>query len=276
MVGNIYNFSVLMSVYEKDNPLWLKEAIESIINQTVKPSEIIVAIDGQIPAKILNILKYYESNIKFFKNIYIPKNKGRGCALQQVLPLCSYELIAIMDADDINLPNRFETLLSAFNKYTDLSVVGGYIQEIDCNTKKNIAIRKVPLNDKQIKQFAKTRSPFNHVTVMFKKNDILKAGNYQSFYCLEDYYLWIRMIANNFTMINIPQVLVNVRIDKQMFKRRGGYKYFKNNKILSKEMLKLGIINYPFYIFNITIRFIIQVLMPNKLREFFYRGILRR
>jgi len=273
MLDNIYNFSVLMSVYEKDNPLWLKEAIESVINQTIKPSQIVLVIDGHIDEELEDVISSFTDKLDTFR---LKKNSGLGIALKKGLEICKYQLVARMDSDDISLSNRFELQLDIFKQNPDLSIVGGYIQEIDCNTKKNIAIRKVPLNDTKIKQFAKIRSPFNHVTVMFKKDDILKTGNYQSFYCLEDYYLWIRMIANNFKMINIPQILVNVRIDKQMFTRRSGYKYFLNNKNLSKEMLKLKIINYPFYIFNIIIRFTTQVLMPNKLREFFYRGILRR
>lgn len=269
-------FSVLMSVYAKDNPQWLREAVESVINQTVKPSQIVLVADGPVGPDIEKIIFDYEQNsVLEFKVLRLTQNSGLGIALQKGLEICRYPLVARMDSDDISMPNRFELQLNIFKDNKDLSMVGGYIQEIDCCSKMKVAVRKVPLDFNKIKKFIKTRSPFNHVTVMFKKEDVLKSGSYQSFYCLEDYYLWIRMLSNNLKMINIRQILVNVRIDKQMFSRRGGYKYFLNNKVLAEEMLKLKIINYPFYIFNISVRFVTQVLMPNQLRRFFYKKILR-
>lgn len=180
-----------------------------------------------------------------------------------------------MDSDDISLPNRFELQLKEFENNLNLTIVGGYIQEFDSQTNEKTSIRKVPLEDKQIKQYLKTRSPFNHVTVMFKKEDILKVGNYQTFYQMEDYYLWARLINANFQTKNIPHLLVDVRVDTNMFNRRGGYKYFKSNKEVSKQMLKMKIINYPYYLFNITVRFITQVLMPNNIRTMFYKKFLR-
>ena len=83
------------------------------------------------------------------------------------------------------------------------------------------------------------------------------------------------MVKEKFQMKNISIILVNVRIDKSMFERRGGYKYFQSNKEISKQMLKMKIINYPYYLFNVTIRFITQVLMPNSIRTFFYKKVLR-
>ena len=268
-------FSVLMSVYHKDNPQWLKQAIDSVLNNTVKPNEIVVAIDGPIGNELKKILQEYEKNIPNFRNVFLPENKGRGEALNKVLPMCKYDLVALMDADDINLPMRFELQLKEFEKNPSLTIVGGYIQEFDSQTNEKTSIRKVPLEDKQIKQYVKTRSPFNQVTVMLKKDDTLSVGGYQAFYTLEDYYLWTRLVKANFKMKNISEILVNVRIDKNMFARRGGYKYFKFNKEISKQMLKMGIINYPYYLFNISVRFITQVLMPNRIRALFYKKFLR-
>lgn len=268
-------FSVLMSVYHKDNPQWLKQAIDSVLNNTVKPNEIVVAVDGPIGTNLNNILTEYEKKIPNFHNIFLLENKGRGEALNKVLPMCKYDLVALMDADDISLPNRFELQLKEFENNQNLTIVGGYIQEFDSQTNEKTSIRKVPLKDVQIKQYVKTRSPFNNVTVMFKKEDVLKVGNYQSFYQMEDYYLWVRLVKANYQMKNVSEIFVNVRIDSNMFARRGGYKYFKSNKMFLKEMLKMKLINYPYYLFNISVRFITQVLMPNSVRTLFYKKVLR-
>ncbi len=265
-------FSVLMSVYYKDNPVWLKQAVDSVLNNTIKPNQIVVVIDGQIPNELEQVITEYKESLDILR---LEKNSGLGAALQQGLLKCKYPLVARMDSDDISLSDRFEKQLREFENNSNLTIVGGYIQEFDSQTNKEISIRKVPLEDKQIKKFIKTRSPFNHVTVMFKKEDVLKVGNYQPFYQMEDYFLWTRLVKEKFQMKNISIILVNVRIDKSMFERRGGYKYFQSNKEISKQMLKMKIINYPYYLFNVTIRFITQVLMPNSIRTFFYKKVLR-
>lgn len=266
------SFSVLMSVYYKDNPIWLKQAVDSVLNNTVKPDQIVMVVDGQISPESEQVLTEYKDNLDILR---IEKNSGLGIALQQGLLKCKYPLVARMDSDDISLSNRFELQLKEFEKEPNLTIVGGYIQEFDSQTGEKSSVRKVPLEDKQIKKYLKFRSPFNHVTVMFKKEDVLKAGSYQPFYQMEDYYLWIRLVKENYQMKNIPIELVNVRIDTNMFFRRGGYNYFKSNKKISKEMLKMKIINYPHYLFNITIRFTTQVLMPNSIRALFYKKVLR-
>ncbi|WP_413854629.1 glycosyltransferase [Candidatus Ruminimicrobium bovinum] len=266
------NFSVLMSAYYKDNPQWLKQAIDSVLNNTVKPSQIVLVVDGQIPNELEQVINEYRDSLDILR---LEKNSGLGIALQQGLLKCKYPLVARMDSDDISLPNRFELQLKEFENNPNLTIVGGYIQEFDSQTNEKTSIRKVPLEDMQIKQYLKIRSPFNHPTVMFKKEDILKAGNYQTFYQMEDYYLWARLVKANYQMKNIPEILLNFRTDKNMFARRGSYKYFKSNKEVSKQMLKMKIINYPYYLFNITVRFITQVLMPNNIRTLFYKKVLR-
>ncbi len=266
------DFSVLMSVYHKDNPQWLKQAIDSVLNNTIKPNQIVLVVDGPIPKELEHVLIEYKDNLDILR---LEQNSGLGIALQQGLLKCKYPLVARMDSDDISLPNRFELQLKEFENNPNLTIVGGYIQEFDSQTNEKTSIRKVPLEDKKIKQYIKTRSPFNHVTVMFKKEDILKVGNYQTFYQIEDYYLWVRLVKANYQIKNIPETLVNVRINTKMFARRGGYKYFKSNKELSKQMLKMKIINYPYYLFNISVRFITQVLMPNSIRTLFYKKVLR-
>lgn len=268
----LVQFSVLMSVYYKDNPQWLKQAVESVLNNTVKPNQIVLVVDGQIPNELEQILTQYQQHLDILR---LEKNSGLGIALQQGLLKCKYPLVARMDSDDISLPRRFELQLKEFENNPNLTIVGGYIQEFDSQTNEQTSIRKVPLEDNKIKQYVKTRSPFNHPSVMLKKDDILNVGNYQTFYQMEDYYLWARLVKANFQMKNIPEILLNFRTDKNMFARRGSYKYFKSNKEVSKQMLKMKIINYPYYLFNITVRFITQVLMPNNIRTLFYKKVLR-
>ena len=265
-------FSVLMSVYKKDNSVWLKEAIESIFAQTRKPKEFVVVCDGPLTDNLEAVLTEYKGKITLHR---LEQNSGLGEALRQGVEKCSCEIIARMDSDDISLPDRFEKQLDYFEKHPDTAVLGGWIQEIDGETLQPVAVREVPLTDKEIKKYIKTRSPFNHATVMFKKKAVLEAGNYQPFHLIEDYYLWARISAKGYKFANLPDILLNVRVDKAMYGRRGGLKYFKSNYAMSKKLYELGLISCPTHLFNTAVRFCVQVLMPNSVRGYFYRKVLR-
>lgn len=274
-INNKVKFSALVSVYKNDKVDYLKEAIESVLSQTVRPDEIIVAVDGPVSSSLKLLLETYASKNSFFINIFLPENIGRGAALNRVLPMCKYDYIAIVDADDINLPNRFELLLEAINKQKDLAVVGSQVEEVNANTLEHINYKKVPLSKEAIYNYTKKRSPFNQPSVIFNKNAVLEVGGYLHMHLSEDYYLWLRLVAAGYNMCNLPEILVKMRTDENLFARRGGYKYFKSNRLMQKKIHKAGMINYPTYILNITSRFLVQVLFPNKLRVLFYKKFLR-
>ena len=266
------DFSVLMSVYCKDSQEWLRKAIESIISQTAKPKEIIIVCDGPLTSELDKVL--LEKN-NYIKTHRLEKNMGLGEALRQGLEQCSCGLVARMDSDDISVPDRFEKQLAFFEKNPGLAAAGGFIEEFDSQTLKPVSIRKVPLTEAEIRKFLKSRNPMNHVSVMFRKDAVMKVGGYKTFPLLEDYYLWARMAAMGLMLMNQPDILVKVRVDANMYGRRGGFKYFKSNLALSRKLKELGLITLPEHIFNACVRFCVQVLMPEQLRSFFYKKALR-
>ncbi len=269
-------FSVAISVYKNDKADYFDRALESITDlQTVKPSEIVLVVDGPIDEQLNNIIKKYESKYPGFKSIRLAQNAGLGNALKTAVENCSYELIARMDSDDISMPTRFEEQLNAFNSNPDLDIVGGDISEFIDSEDNIVAYRRVPKEDSEIKEYIKTRCPLNHVTVMYKKTSVEKAGGYQDLFWNEDYYLWIRMMINNAKFANTGTELVNVRTGADMYARRGGKKYFKSEKYLQKYMLKHKIIGYPTYISNVAKRFIVQRCLPNGLRGWVFRKFAR-
>lgn len=268
-------FSVSMCVYKNDNPNNFREALESIINQSKKPDEIILVVDGPITEELNKVIKTYE-NIENFRVIRLEKNVGHGYARRIGLENCTHKLVALMDADDISVFDRFEKQLRCFEEDKDLSIVGGNIKEFIDDIDNIVGIREVPSTDIDIKKYLKKRCPFNQVTVMFKKSDVESAGGYIDWYCNEDYYLWIRMAQNNFKFKNIKDNLVFVRVGKEMYQRRGGFKYFKSEKKLQMYMLSNNVINIFTYIKNVTLRFILQVLMPNKVRGFIFKKFARK
>ena len=269
-----YRFSVSMCVYGGDNANWLQLAIDSVMNQTVQPDEIVIVVDGPVPNCINDVLLEYSLN-KLFKIIRLEENQGHGIARKICLENCSNNLVAVMDADDISVCDRFEKQLLIFKNNSSVDVVGGAIAEFDGLADNVVGKRVVPVEDFHIKEYMKKRCPMNLVTVMFKKDSVNKVGGFIDWYCEEDYYLWIRMALANMKFANTSDVLVRVRVGKDMYHRRGGIKYFSSEVKLQIFMLANNIIGIGRFCINFAERLILQVLMPNKARGFFYQKFAR-
>lgn len=270
------DFSVAISVYKNDKSRDFNRALESITSlQTVKPAEIVLIIDGPVPEEINEVIAKYESLYPIFNTIRLSENRGLGNALKIAVETAKCELIARMDSDDIAMPNRFEEQLKMFAEDAQLDIVGGDISEFIGEEDNVVSYRKVPMTDAEIKSYMKVRCPFNHVTVMYKKNAVVKAGGYLDLFWNEDYYLWIRMQLSGAKFANTGTTLVNVRTGANMYARRGGKKYFESEKYLQKYMLKHKIIGRGTYCMNVIKRWIVQVALPNSIRGWVFRAFAR-
>ena len=267
-------FSVCLCVYHGDDPAWLRAAVDSTRNQTASPDQIVLVVDGPVPKELDTVIREYESEA-VFTVLRLPENKGMGNARKIGLENCAYDLVAMMDADDICAPDRFERQLAAFEQDEELSIVGGQISEFTDRPQNIIGYREVPLTNEDIKEYLKTRCPFNHVSVMLKISDIMKVGGYMDWYFNEDYYLWIRMHLAGMKFANVPQTLVNVRVGEDMYMRRGGWKYFSSELGLQKLMRRHRIIGLPTYLINVAKRVVVQLLLPNKLRGWVFKKFAR-
>lgn len=268
-------FSVSMCVYGGDNPEWFVTAVNSILNQTRKPDEVVLVVDGPVPQELDDIIKKFSEN-PIFNIIRLEVNKGHGEARRTGLGNCANELVALMDADDISAPDRFEKQLALFEKNPILTIAGGSITEFVGNPENIVGIRTAETEDSAIKTDMKKRCPMNQMTVMFRKSDVEKVGGYVDWYCDEDYYLWLRLYLAGAKFANLPDHLVNVRVGKEMYQRRGGKKYFLSEAKLQKYMLDNKVIGFGTFIINITKRLIVQVLMPNKLRSWVFKKFARK
>ena len=272
-------FSVAMCVYGKDNPDWFDIALNSIIDQTVKPNEIVLVVDGPVPKAIDDVIEKYKSicaeggvQLRVIRSL---KNRGLGTALRVAVKECSNELIARMDSDDISVPTRFEEQLRYFTQHPKTDIVGGNIAEFIGDESNVVGNRVVPTMNNEIREYMKTRCPFNHMSVMYKKSAVLDAGNYQDWFWDEDYYLWIRMWLKNCVFANTGTTLVHVRVGENMYQRRGGRKYYESEKKLQKYMLDHGMISWPIYVSNVAKRYVLQELLPNNVRAFVYKKFAR-
>lgn len=271
-------FSVVMSVYRNDQPKFVQQAIESIYSlQSLKPNEIVIVIDGPVPENLGKIIRKYEQlDSEIFKTIWLPENKGLGNALRIGVEKAKYGIIARMDSDDISAPDRFEKQLTYLKQHPECDVVGGQITEFIETEDNIIGIRRVATDAQGINMDLKHRCPFNHMTVMMKKTAVMAAGNYQTWHYNEDYFLWIRMALNGALFANLPDTLVNVRVGKEMYSRRGGWKYFKSEEGIQRYMTENQLISGGGYLTNTIIRLIVQVLLPNNLRGWVFRKFARK
>lgn len=270
-------FSVAMSVYKNDCADYVRRALDSITqDQTVKPSEVVLVADGPLSDDLNEMLDQYEMQESTLRVIRQGKNTGLGLALKHAVEHCQYEWIARMDSDDISVPSRFEQQVSYICKNPDVDIVGGNIAEFIDLESNIVGVRQVPTTDRELKEYAKRRCPFNHMTVMFKKQAILDVGGYQHWHYNEDYYLWLRMILADKKFANLDANLVKVRVGKEMYQRRGGLMYFKSEAKLQGFMLKNKVIGFPRYVANVSLRLVLQVLMPNRVRGFIFQKFARR
>ncbi len=254
-------FSVLMPVYIKERPEHLKEAIESIINQRMKPAEIVIIKDGVITNELSAVISDYSRSYPgLFNVISFPKRIGLGKALNIGVERCNFNIIARMDSDDLCHEERFKEEIGFLEVSGNIDIVGSWIGEFEFSRDNIISIRKVPTNHEEIYKYAKFRNPFNHMTVIFKKEAVLKAGNYQNCELFEDYYLWVRMLINGSRGANIPSNLVYARIGNEMVERRRGMGYLKSEIRFERKIFDNGFLSCGEFLRNVVCRTPIRLM----------------
>lgn len=269
-------FSVLISVYRKEKTEYLRTALQSIINQTLKPSEIVIVKDGLLTRDLDDCIKEYESQYsELIKIIAFKENRGLGLALRDGVIACKYDYIARMDSDDIAKPERFAKQFQYLKQHPKTALLGTWITEFSKDKNKADTLTELPCTHQEILKYAKKRNPFRHMTMVLKKEAVIKAGNYRNFLWFEDYDLWVRMLQKGYIAANIPEYLVNVRADGEMFARRGGWQYLKQDYRFQRFLLKIDFISVLEFLANILIRTAVR-LVPNKMRNLFYILFLRK
>lgn len=276
MDDDIPPFSVLLPTYAGDDPAELNLAIKSCFDQTLVPDEVIVVEDGPLTDALGALLdEWQDRHPDDLRRHAIPENTGLGNALREGVQACDNDLIARADADDLNVPNRFERQLTYLRQRPDVDAVGGYIAEFVNDPDEPERIREVPTDHEAIRRKARFRSPMNHGTVLFRRKAVLSAGNYRPVIRMEDYDLWVRMLLDGATFSNLPEVLVKVRAGPGMAARRGGLEYARAECRRQVEFYQRGFTSLPVFLFNVATRVPLRFL-PNRVRAAIYRHAARR
>ncbi|MBR2240767.1 MAG: glycosyltransferase [Clostridia bacterium] len=269
-------YSVLMSVYCKEKPEWLDYSIESMMKQTVMCDEFLLVEDGPLTDELEKVIEKYKTRYPdIFNIVKIEKNGGLGPALKLGVEKCRNEFIARMDSDDYSVPDRIEKQFKVFENNPDIDLVGSNVEEFEEEISNITCHVILPENQKEIYKFSKKRCPFRHPSLLYKKSAVLKADNYRDFYLCEDYDLYIRLLKTGCKCYNIQEPLVYMRIGKDFYKRRGGIKYMKTILKFKNEQLRTGYFSIFDYLKS-TIPHIIVCLIPNNIRDWIYKNLLRK
>ena len=270
-------FSVLLSLYHKENFLALDQCFQSIWkDQTIQPDEIILVLDGPIGEELSQCVQKWQRIIgKSLRVIPLSQNIGLGMALNEGLKHCSHDWVFRMDTDDICVEKRFEYQLQFIKNNPNIVLFGGQILEFDKNVNDANKLKPVPQEYSDILSFSKKRNPFNHMTVAYKKSIILSLQGYQHHLFMEDYNLWLRVISKGYEVANLSQILVYARVGNGMHARRRGSEYIKSEK----QLLDLKIALKTQSLISAYVTFILRSFfrfLPSNLLGFVYNNLLRK
>lgn len=273
---NYAEYSVLMSVYEKENPEFLNQSVQSMLNQTKKTNDFVLVCDGILNDALYRVVdNFCKEYPEVFNVIQLNSNLGIGSAANIGLSQCKNELVAKMDSDDISHKNRCAIQLAAFNEHPDITIIGTDISEFEGDIDNISSVRCLPAQHQEIYKFAKRRSPFNNQTIMFKKKSIMAVGGYSSLKRCEDYDLFVRVLSAGYKAMNINQPLVSYRLTPNAIRRRGTLVNTKSFILVRWKIFKSGYSSFLDFLIPCLAQLALNI-MPIRLQKYIYRKFLRK
>lgn len=247
-------FSLLLPVYAGDNPEFLRLAFESSVDQqTLRPAEVVIVQDGPVPEAMREELARLEQASPVpVRMVRLPENGGLANALNEGIAHCAYEVVARMDADDVSLPERFERQWALIED--GVEVLGTGLVEFEHDPDVTGAMRTPPVGATAIREHARKHSPFNHPTMMYRKQAVVEAGGYPPLHKMEDYPLWVALIAGGARVDNIADPLVKYRVGAGAFARRGGWQLAKAEWTIQRQMRDIDFITRGEYLRNVVLK----------------------
>lgn len=269
------NYSILMSVYAKENPAYFDEALSSLLHQTILTDDFVLVCDGPLTEELDAIIKKYDEQYPgIFNVVRLEKNGGVGRAVMIGLPRCKNELIMRADSDDISLPHRAEIEIKILEE-GGYDVCSSTVSTFTVSPDKIEGERKLPSTHEEIVKFAKLRSPFNQPSAIFRKSKALEVGGYQPYRFGEDYDLWVRMLIGGAKGFNIEESLVLMRMDSNTYKGRKNKEAYRCRIKTGKYMRKQKFISlFAYWKFRLVYWF--QYVTPPALNEWVYKRVLQK
>jgi glycosyltransferase involved in cell wall biosynthesis len=261
-----------MAVYHRDNAELFERAVCSVYENTLRPDAFVLVVDGPVPDLLGRKIGALQKRFGFIIHV-LAQNQGLASALNAGLDKVTTEWVLRADADDINLATRFEQQASMVERDPSLAIIGAAILEVEPDGKA-LAVRRPPSSHAEIMRFARVRNPFNHMTVAYRTSLAKRCGGYPNIRLKEDYGLWALMLQRGAQTANLPGILVHATAGQDMYRRRGGWQYARDEILLQRHLLDCGLkgrMTACIHGFGRGIVF----LFPAWLRGMFYRRALR-
>lgn len=265
-------YSVLMSLYKKERPEFLDQSLASVMQQTILPDEIILVLDGPVTGPLQDVILKYDNQLTVLP---LETNKGLGLALNEGLSICSNELVARMDTDDIMKPERCQKQLECFMKDPELTVLGTQIDEFEHDPEQSGTSRIVPTEHDEIVKFSRRRNPFNHPTVMYRKSRVQQYGGYNDIRRNQDFDLFVRMIAGGEQTKNIGESLLYFRANTDNLKRRKSWQKVSSDIRISNNFRKMGHASWIDFLI-VSLSHLILFLSPTIVAKWLSENLLRK
>ena len=230
-------FTCLLPVHGGDKAEFFREAAISLGQSTLAPDEILICQDGPLPAPLETAVRDWVRawGARVVQN---PGPSGLQHNLNHALRSVGTPWIARCDADDINLPRRFEAQVALLSERPEIGVLGGDLIEFWPDGRERH--KAMPLDHAEIVAWARWRSPINHNTVFYRTEDVLGVGGYPDVVFKEDYALWLRLIGRGVQFANIREDLVRARLGAGFYDRRAGAKNFRSEWELYKIRTRIA------------------------------------
>lgn len=246
-------FSLLIPVYDGDRPDYIRRAFRSaVLDQTVRPDQVVIVRDGPVRAELSEclgeLLRTSPVPVTF---VPLARNSGLGPALDQGLRASRFDVVARMDADDVAMPHRFEVQLPLI---ACADIVGAGLLEFVRDTDHIVGQRVPPTGPGKIARYARMHDPFNHPTVVYRREAVLAAGGYGDLPMMEDYALFARMLQGGARAVNVAEPLVFYRVGETAFKRRGGTALLRSELRLQRQFRRDGFTTRAEYARNVLVR----------------------
>lgn len=268
-------YSVLMSVYDKEKAEYLEQSMESIWKQSLPTDDFVLVCDGELTKELQQVITQQKKEYKERLNVVLlPERSGLGKALNQGIKYCKHNIVARMDSDDISKPERMQRQLKILQEQK-VAMVGSAVEEFSKTTKQIMAVRKMPETSEDIRKFAARRNPFNHPSIMYRKDVVEAVGGYLDCPFFEDYYLWGRILKAGYEGYNIQESLLYMRAGEDMYQRRGGIHYARLAVAFRWKLHKMGISRLSDFMISAGGQ-VLVCLIPNSLRTKFYKKFLRK
>lgn len=272
---NLPHYSVLMSVYRGEKPEYLRLSIESMFSQTLPTDDFVLVCDGALTDELEDVVKSFEMEYPdIFHAVRLRQNVGTGQCANIGIDACKNEYIVKMDSDDIALPERCEKQISLMSSNPAIDMCGAFIEEFDTDTDEFIAVKKTPVENDEIRTYAKRRNPFNNQTLVFKKSKVKAIGGYSSIKRCEDYDFVVNMLRNGAVGRNIPEVLVRYRVSKSNYERRQNWVNTKSFINVRWRIFRSGYSGFIDFLMPCVMQMVIFIL-PKSFTSKIYKKFLR-